>query len=220
MKKFLKYFLYVIGYMGLWGIFILLLMGYLQQKYGPQSKEMFYGFLFVFITLFSSWIPFMIWTAARVFIYPGEGDPVSEEDLRKQILEINSFDAPVRVEEKGKKLSVSWNYVDAKWFGIISKSSLSKHYELLIRFNDRTKTATLIDIQKEISFGLTPGEFKLRGGYFRGISFNYEKGIAWGITDNFKIGKVYDYKFTNAEIKTPVMNTITRNGWTVKMGLF
>ncbi len=220
MNKYLKYFLYVIGYMGVWAIFMYPVLIYLQQKYGPQSREMLYGFLFFLITIFSSWIPFMIWAAARVFVYPGEGNPVSEEELRKQILEINSFDAPVRVKEKGKKLSISWNYVDAKWFGIISKSHLSKHYELLIRFNNKTKTATLIDIQKEISFGLNPGEFKLRGGFFRGISFTYEKGIAWGITDNFKIGKVYDYKFTNAEIKTPVMNTIIRNGWTVKMGIF
>ena len=161
----------------------------------------------------------MVWAAKRIFVYPGDGIPVSEEELRNQILEINNYDAPVRVENKGKKISISWNYVNAKWYGLLSKSGISKHYELQVRFNDKTKTATLIDIQKDISFGSTPGEISLRGGFFRGICMEYERGIAWGLTDNFKLGKVYDYKFTNAEIKDPVMNTINRNGWTVNFGL-
>jgi len=46
------------------------------------------------------------------------------------------------------------------------------------------------------------------------------RAIGWGITENFKLGVVYDYKFINGEIKDPVMNTIDANGWTVAFGMW
>ena len=220
MNNFLKYFLYIIGYMAAWAIVMFLVLFYIENTYGEQSREILFAVLGFLVVILVSWIPFMQWAAKRVFVYPGKGTPVEEKDLRREILDINNFDAPVRVIEKGKKLVVSWNYVDAKWFGLLSKSGLSKHYELRIRFNDKAKTATLVEVQKEIAFGVSPGKVTLSGGFFRGICMGYDRGIAWGITENYKLGKIYDYTFSNAEIKDPVMNTINNNGWTVNFGMW
>ena len=42
----------------------------------------------------------------------------------------------------------------------------------------------------------------------------------WGIKENFELGSIYDYQFSPQEIKNPVMNSILRNGWAVRFGMW
>ncbi len=159
-------------------------------------------------------------TARKVFHYPGSGDPVSEATLRQELLRINEFDAPVQAVEKGDNLIMRWNYVDAKWWDLLSRRGASKTYELKIRLNDASKTATLVDVFKSVSWGTGPCSVRLGYFYSCGIWVVAKKEIAFGLTDNFKLGKVYEYSLSNMEIKEPVMNTINANGWSVEFAMW
>lgn len=165
-------------------------------------------------------VPYLDQMAKRVFRFRGEGEPVSETELRAQIQAINEFDAPVMIEERKGKLVATWKYVDARWWELLAKAGLTKVYELHIKFDDVQHLVTLIDITKSVSWRAGPTKVRLWGGFFRGIMLAYEIGKQWGIKENFELGKVYDYKFVPQEIKMPIMNSILRSGWDVRFGIW
>jgi len=102
----------------------------------------------------------------------------------------------------------------------LARAGLKKIYELHIKFNDAKKEATLIDVHKSVSWRAGPSEVQVYGGFSRGTSFAYEIGKQWGIKENFELGSIYDYQFSPQEIKNPVMNSILRNGWAVRFGMW
>ncbi len=165
-------------------------------------------------------IPYINFISKTVFRYRGEGPIISPGDLRAQLLEVNDFDVPVMVEGRGNKLVFTWRYVDARWWELMAKSGMTGTYELHVKLDPRRHRATLIDVNKSVSWGAGPGDVHLKGGFFRGVNMEVEIGKQWGIRENFRPGKIYDYKFTPMEIKTPVMNTILRNGWDVLPGMW
>ena len=64
--------------------------------------------------------PYLDFVAKRVFRFTGEAKAVSEKELRTVIKGINHLDAPVVVQERGRKLVVTWKYVDAKWWEVLA----------------------------------------------------------------------------------------------------
>jgi hypothetical protein len=216
MQKFSIVFLAIFLYILLW---FAGLAGIIAATGGDEEVGLIValGTLIIFpITL----IPFMQFVAKRVFRFKGEGEPNSEDTLRSLILNINDLDAPVMIQEKNGRLIATWKYVDAKWWELFAKAGLEQVYELHMKINADKKTVTMIDINKSVSWKAGPTQVRIRGGFFRGISTTYSIGKQWGIKENFELGKIYDYKFSSNEIKYPIMNTILRNGWDVRFGLW
>ena len=216
MKKFALVFLAVFFYILLWFVFV----GAIMLATGADEEIGLIIALGTLILFPISLIPFMQWISKLVFHFRGEGSSVSEDTLQAQILGINNLEAPVMIQEKDDRLIATWNYVDARWWEVLAKAGLRQVYELHMKFDKEKKTVTMIDINKSVSWRAGPGKVRLRGGFFRGISSTYEIGKQWGIKENFELGKIYDYKFSSSEIKYPIMNTILRNGWDVRFGLW
>jgi hypothetical protein len=216
MKKFSLVFLAILLYFLLW-------FGIVAAAVFATGGDEEAGLVIVLATLILfpiTLIPFMQLVAKRVFYFKGEGQSVSEEALRATILNINDLDAPVMVQEKNGRLIATWKYVDARWWEILAKAGLEQIYELHMKLDGDSKTVTMIDINKSVSWRAGPNQVRLRGGFFRGISSTYAVGKQWGIKENFELGKIYDYKFNSTEIKYPIMNTILRHGWDVRFALW
>ena len=215
--RFLIAFALVLLLMGIFagGILILVLADVLGD--GPESLAIVFGTIFLFVIVF---IPYMNVIGRVAFHFNGEGRPVSIGKLERSLLDINKYKAPVMTEKRDDRLVITWKYVDAKWWEIFAKAGLKEVYELHIKFNEKKKKVVLIDIKKSVSWKAGPSEVSLRGGFFRGIMLEYSIGKQWGIKENFKLGKIYDYKFVSQEIKNPVLNTILRNGWDVEFGMW
>ena len=188
--------------------------------WGDNDVAIAVGVMVEMVICMIGFIPYLNLVAKKVFYCAGEGEPVPGEELRTMIKEINGFDVPVAVQERGNTLVVTWRYVDAKWWEILARAGLKQVYELHIKFNEAKKEATLIDVHKSVSWRAGPSQVQVYGGFFRGISFAYEIGKAWGIKENFALGSIYDYRFSPQEIKNPVMNSILRNGWAVRFGMW
>ena len=215
-KKFLAAFGLVLLYMAAWALPIYLWI----MIWGDNDAAIAIGLLGAMVLIIVGFIPYLNFVSKKVFYFRGEGDPIPEEELRALINDVNRFDVPVWVKEHGDKLIVTWRYVDAKWWEILAHAGLEKVYELHIKFNDQKKEVTLIDVEKSVSWRAGPTQVRVSGGFFRGVIFALEIGKQWGIKENFQLGKVYDYKFTPQEIKTPVMNSILRSGWSVRFGMW
>ncbi len=215
-KQFLKAFALVVVFMLVWMVLLFIWL----FLWGEDSSMTWIGILASFPLFVILFIPYLNFVSKQSLVICGEGKPIAKDALRQQILEINAYDAPVMVKEKRDKLIITWRYVDARWWELFVKAGMTKIYELHVKLDDSKKEAILVDVQKSVSWGSGPANVSISGGFFRGYIMEYEIGKAWGIRENFSVGNIYDYKFTTAEIKNPVVNTIVRNGWTVRFGLW
>lgn len=218
LKKILWAFLYILFFMSAWGVALFIVIK-LSEALGREDMLLWILLLGTAI-IFLSFIPFFNFTLKKVFYYQGEGEPVSIDCLKNILKDINHLDAPVMAEEKGKKIVVTWRYVDAKCWEILAKAGLTKIYELHIKFSDHKKEVILVDVVKNVSWSLGPKKIKATGGFFRGVNFEISFGKQWGIKENFKIGQIYDYNFNPLEIKNPILNDILRHGWSVRFAMW
>lgn len=212
--RFALAFLLILIYMGLWAMPLALAVAFLDDD---VLGFVILGILVVILPTF----PFVVDRIAKwCFNFRGVGSPVTEADLRQQILEINYHDLPIVAKEKGKKIIVTWKYQDAKWWEVMSKHGATQSFELIIKLDAARHRATLIDVSRSLRWGIGPAKVRFGFSFFRGVNFGYSVGTAWGIKENFTLGKIYDYKFNSEEIHNPVMNTILKAGWDVRLGLF
>lgn len=213
-KRFLLATLALLVYMAAW-------LGpafWVIRHFGEENLDTIVIVLFFVAAGFM--IPFMDWCAKHIFYFKGTGATVSEDDLRKEILSINYHDLPVVVKEKGKKLIVTWKYLDAKWWEIMSKQGVQEAFSVTLRFDGRHRRVTMLDTATSVTWGAGVQDAHVGFSLFRGIYLKYEIGKAWGIRENFTVGKIYNYRFDSREIHNPIMNTILRSGWDVRFGLF
>ena len=213
--KFLAAFGLILLYMGLWVPIILLGVAFIDD-------DMMIWFIFGLLLVLVPTFPLVIDRIGKfLYRFPALNvNPVSESDLRKLLLAMNAFDAPVSAVEKGKKIVFTWKYVDAKWYEILRKVGRSSTYRLLVKLDAKRHRATLIDLETSTDWSVSPTKFRFHASFFRGIDVTYRREIVYAINEAFQPGKVVDYRFTNNEIKDPVMNTIREAGWDVRFGLF
>lgn len=213
MLKFLKATGLLFVYMGLLTVGLLM---WLPKDREPSETSI----VLIMLGMMATFPPVMDVIGKWCFRFRGTGAPVPLSELKKSILAINHKNIPVVVTEKNGKLRATWKYLDAKWWDILSKQGITESYTLLMRFDERHHRATLIDIKRSVNWGVGPGAVRFGFFGFRGVSFDVEIGKAWGITERFKVGKVYDYRFKTSEIRNPILNTILQSGWDVQLGIF
>lgn len=214
LQRFLKAVGLLFLYMGLLTVGLLI---WLQYNPDPSEGE----FLVVFVALFVTF-PFALdimgkWAFYwKSFITP----PKTLEEVKAMILRIDHPDIPVQVTEKKGALFITWKYLDAKWYEMMSKQGITESYTLRVVFNEKKHLATLTDVKTSISWGKGLDFFRFGFFGFRGVSLDVEIGKAWGITERFRPGVIYDYRFKTSEIRNPVLNSLLEAGWDVRYGIF
>jgi len=155
----------------------------------------------------------------KAWYFEGKSEPVALDKLQKILLEINKFDAPVSVQSQRKNIIFTWRHQDQSWCQLLEDAKLKKLYELWIYFDNRTKTVTMTDKYRSADWTLSP--IKLETGWFAYSKpyFRIATGNAWGV-ENYADSSPQDYSFSPNEIKSPVLNTIIKNGWNVRFSLF
>jgi len=155
----------------------------------------------------------------KVWFFAGTGEPIVLDLLLEKLLEINSLQSPVAARKQKKKIIVSWRINDQDWCEKIEKTGMKKLYELWLSFDNRTKTVSMADKHRSVNWDLSPIAVKtgwtVPGPPFFGVT----TGNEWGV-ENYKDAVPEDYRYTPDEIKSPVLNTILKNGWNVRFSLF
>lgn len=212
--------------LGRFGIAVLLILLYMAVLCVPMyfvtwldGDMIGFGILAVLMVSFATF-PFVLDCITKAaFYFRGSGVPMALVDLRKQIMEVNFHDLPIVAKEKGEKISVTWKYLDAKWWEVLSKQGAQRSFELVIHLDEKNHLATLVDISRSIRWGAGPSSVRFGFSFFRGVSLSRSQGAAWGIKESFTLGKIYQFRFSSDEIHDPVMNTILQAGWNVRFGL-
>ncbi len=172
-----------------------------------------WGF-FVLLSL----IPVLSLIIRNIWFFEGKGESIPTAHLRELLLAINAGENPVQVEEKRKKLLVTWRYQDDKWCRYMQATNIKKLYELRLSFHAPTKTVYLSDRVRPMEILICTTDIKK--GFFPRLQpfFKVHLGPQWNIS-LFKERSELDYRFQPREIKSPIMGTILENGWNVRFTL-
>jgi hypothetical protein len=219
LRQFGKAFLEVILFMVIWAV-VLLAAIYIPPRMSLSDNVVTVLILILTLLIFISFLPFLNYVVRSVFFFKGEGQTIPKEELQHHLEELNTFDAPVMAQPKRQGYLFTWRYVDVKWWEIFQKAGLTELYELHVKLNGRQHEAILTESTRKVNWGAGVDGVRLGWSGFRGVVSGWERGVAWGIRENFAPGKLYDYTFTPDLVKNPVINTILRSGWDVRFSLF
>jgi hypothetical protein len=136
--------------------------------------------------------------------------------LRTALLALNRESAPWQVRDgapEGVDLVAEWKIVDARWYEIFAKASLTKVFKVLMKLDETKGEVRAVDQEWTVEWRAGVPALSLSAEAFRGQKVEMSFGTAIGFRENFSPGVIYDYRFTTAEIKTPLQETALANGW-------
>jgi len=156
---------------------------------------------------------------------PSAGTPVkSQAELRAALLALNRASAPWQIREATAEekcdLTDEWRIVDAKWYEIFAKAGLKSVFKIFLKFDDAKKEVRGVDQEWTVEWRAGVPSLSLAGTAFRGQKAEISFGTAYAFTEKLGYGQVYNYRFSTAEMKTPMQKAITDAGWTYRAVAF
>ena len=164
-------------------------------------------------------VPALAIILKKAWFFRGKGEPVVLDLLQFIILSVNEYEGPVHAKKQRKKIIVTWRYTDQKWCEGLEKNGKKRMYELWLTFDNNTKTVSMADKYRSVNWDLSPISIKTGWMALSKPFFKVEVGNEWGV-ENYEETIPDDYTYTPNEIKSPVMNSILKNGWNVRYTLF
>ncbi len=107
-----------------------------------------------------------------------------------------------------------WKIVDARWYEIFAKASLTKVFKILMKLDEAKGEVRAVDQDWTVSGApASPPSSLSAEGLPRPESRNEFRHRHRQLPARTSPGVIYDYRFTTAEIKTPLQSTVLANGW-------
>ena len=145
--------------------------------------------------------------------------PASATDLREALLALNRETAPWQIRDgadEGVDLIAEWKIVDAKWYELFAKASLTEVFQIHLRLDDQAREVRALDKRYSVEWRAGVPELTFSASKFRGQTQSVSFGTAYAFTEDFRPGQVYNYRFNTGEIKKPLQEAVTAHGWTYK----
>lgn len=136
--------------------------------------------------------------------------------LRDAILALNRPTAPYVIRDgapEGCDLVAEWKIVDARWYEIFAKASLTKVFKILMKFDEAKGEVRAVDQEWTVEWRAGIPALSLSAEAFRGQKVEMSFGTAFAFRETGEYGKVYEYRFKTSEIKDPLQDVAARNGW-------
>ena len=216
---FKRYLYTFVGLICLLVVYWLTLLPILAVRTSLESSH--YGLALLIWAILAAlfFLPALAMILKKAWFFRSQGEPVVLDLLQELLLAVNEHDAPVSVLKRGRKMVISWRCKEPHWGERMEKSGMTRLYELWLRFDNNTKTVTMTDRYRSVNWDLSP--IVVRTGWLvLGKPYcKVEIGPEWGV-ENYEDTIPQDYTYSESEIKSPVLNTILKNGWNVRFSLF
>lgn len=151
---------------------------------------------------------------------PNKNTPVlSGEEVRQRLLGLNRETAPYQIRDgaaEGVDLIAEWKIVDAKWYEIFAKASLTKVFRIYMKLDEAKHEVRAKDEEYTVEWKAGVPSLSLAASKFQGQKTSIEFGTAYAFTEELTPGQVYKYRFNTNEIKKPIQEAVTACGWTYK----
>ena len=136
--------------------------------------------------------------------------------LRQQLLAINRDTAPFIVRDGAPEsvdLVAEWKIVDARWYEIFAKASLTKVFKVLMKFDEAAGEVRAVDQEWTVAWRAGVPALALSAEAFRGQKVEMSFGTAYAFKEDLSFGQVYEYRFKTSEVKDPLQKVVAESGW-------
>lgn len=146
--------------------------------------------------------------------------PAAAETLRDRLLAINGLNQPFHVvEERPGRLIAEWRLADPDWMTVMATSGIRRAYRIYLDIDEATRTVRALEKTYKIAWGGGIRTISGRVAFFQGITFkSLDGGARLGVSCAPGSAPVahddYVYRFDPSEIRKPLAETVTGNGWT------
>jgi hypothetical protein len=113
-------------------------------------------------------------------------------------------------------LIAEWKIVDARWYEIFAKASLTKVFRIYLKLDSASREVRAMDREYTLSWSAGVPSLTAAVSSFKGQTTSVEFGTAYAFTETLAPGQVYKYKFNTNEIKNPIQDAVVACGWTYK----
>ena len=140
-------------------------------------------------------------------------------ELRTALLALNRDTSPWQVRDgapEGCDLVAEWKIVDARWYEIFAKASLTKVFKVLMKLDEAKGEVRSVDQEWTVEWRAGVPVLALSIEAFRGQKVEMSFGAAVGFREDLSLGKIYEYRFATKEIKEPLQDAVTSSGWSWK----
>lgn len=146
---------------------------------------------------------------------------LTASQLTARLEAINALDVPFRIERapQPNQLHASWRYADAKWFDLARANGLRRTFRLRLTLDEASRTVRTTDEVAEFDWAAGRDGARLEWKAITGIVFFHAEqrrivGLQLDQHGRFQPNLSYAYKFNLDELKSPLVATVTRAGWT------
>ncbi|MBM9537541.1 hypothetical protein [Desulfobulbus alkaliphilus] len=146
--------------------------------------------------------------------------PIDADTMRGRLLALNGVDAPFSVSEAQKgRLRVHWRYADAKWQGLLEQGAVRRVYTIELQLDSRSRRVRAIHTaQGTHTSASLLGRAWFRFYWHRSIPFldrrhGREVGLLLDDEGNWRVQDAYRYRFSVEEMRQPLVEAVTRGGW-------
>ncbi|MFL6203369.1 MAG: hypothetical protein ACJ76J_29735 [Thermoanaerobaculia bacterium] len=155
---------------------------------------------------------------------PASGTPVlPAQQVLERLRALNRPTAPWAIVDgkaEGVDLIAEWKIVDARWYEIFAKASLTKVFRIYLKLDEAEKQVKAQDREYEVSWTAGVPTLSVAASSFKGQSKSIQFGTSYGFTEDLGIGQQYKYSFKTDEIKKPIQEAVTACGWVYKGVVF
>jgi len=149
---------------------------------------------------------------------PASGTPAAPAaTVEAALLAVNRETAPFQVsrDDSGKADYVAeWKIVDATWYEIFAKAGLERVFRIYMKLDPARHEVRAVDEEYSVEWTAGVPSLSLAASGFRGQKTEISFGTAYAFTEELRPGQVYNYRFNTSEIKGPLQEAVTANGWT------
>ena len=174
--------------------------------------------LIFFFVILTSYVFLRGGTWAGALSPPAGLHTVDAETLRERLLAINDLNLPFYIGKgKNGQLVAEWQIANDRWAGILEQNGLQMQHTITMQLDAVNNKVKVIEEDKTISWSAGIGRLNWSFSYFRGIDFfQYERGAEIGLIykdGSWGIKPAYNYRFSLAEMKNPIIECILHSGW-------
>jgi hypothetical protein len=146
--------------------------------------------------------------------------PLSAGEVAQRLESVNELDVPFQIERGAQpnEFFATWRYADAKWIDLHRARGMKRTLRIRMVLDETTRTVRATDYVASFdwSAGLGGANLEWKTG-FGIVFFQYEHQRVFGLQlddqDRFKPELSYAYTFNLQEMKSPLIEAVTRAGW-------
>ncbi|MEO7412598.1 MAG: hypothetical protein ABIZ81_04515, partial [Opitutaceae bacterium] len=145
---------------------------------------------------------------------------VASTELVSRLEAINALDVPFRLGrgERSNEFFATWRYADAKWIDHARAHGLRRTFRIRLTLDEAAHTVRATDYAAGYDWSAGADGARINWQATLGlVFFQTEQRRVFGLRldeqGRFKPELSYSYKFNLAEMKTPLVEAVTRAGW-------